>query len=238
MDNTISNPYYTFSWDKVSCVVWMWYVHIVLSYVVFLSGIACFATRTAPCLLPWHRWAGRSYVCGMLWLTASALVIHNTGLPPATLVSFLWVLGGCTLGWACICVAAERFEAEALRRLSKGDVGAGVQRALQRHRRELAASRTLAQRVLSLKAVHGALMFASWFNIAGRIFASKQAPGSFTCYTFPFYKNITLEEGEVSLTPVPDHNPNFNALPWAHTGLAGWGAALLLGETPRRVRLK
>lgn len=48
----------------------------------------------------------------------------------------------------------------------------------------IAASKTFKQRLFSIKAAHGIIMFVSWINIAGRIFASDQS-GDFTCHTYP-----------------------------------------------------
>jgi len=38
----------------------------------------------------------------MLWTVATSSLIRNEGLPLGTLVSFLWVLGGLTLGYVLI----------------------------------------------------------------------------------------------------------------------------------------
>jgi hypothetical protein len=56
-----------------------------------------------------------------------------------------------------------------------GDLGAMI--AAEKGR--IAAAKTFQQRLFSLKALHGILMFTSWINIAGRIFASDQS-GDFT----------------------------------------------------------
>eukprot|EP00878_Enallax_costatus_P046066 GHUV01055659.1.p1 GENE.GHUV01055659.1~~GHUV01055659.1.p1 ORF type:complete len:156 (+),score=42.13 GHUV01055659.1:45-470(+) len=49
---------------------------------------------------------------------------------------------------------------------------------------KIAASKTFKQRFYSIKAAHGMIMFVSWMNITGRIFASDQS-GDFMCHTYP-----------------------------------------------------
>lgn len=97
---------------------------------------------------------------------------------------------------------------------------------------ELANGKTFVQRFVSLKALHGALFFMSWFNIAGRIFASNQS-GDFTCHTFPMFKPINtkhLQAADISeLTLVAARDPNYSRLPWA-SGLALWNVRVILGS--------
>lgn len=139
-----------------------------------------------------HAWLGRFYIVTLIWCTGTSLIIHNTGLPPAVLISFVWVLGGVTLAWALICVhtagmdrkaaaaAGERLEAEGL---AAAAAPGGLPALLAAERARLAAGKTFAQRAFSLKAAHGALMFVAWFNVVGRIFATPGL-GDFTCYTY------------------------------------------------------
>ena len=42
------------------------------------------------------------YLAAMLYATASSLLIHNTGLPLAVLVSFCFCIGGLTIAWCLI----------------------------------------------------------------------------------------------------------------------------------------
>jgi len=72
----------------------MYFVHVVFCYLIFISGILAMVTRLVPAFKWTHAWFGRAYIISMLWATASSLVIHNTGLPASTLISFIWALGG------------------------------------------------------------------------------------------------------------------------------------------------
>jgi hypothetical protein len=95
----------------------------------------------------------------------------------------------------------------------------------------IANSKTFKERFFSYKAVHGILMFTSWVNIFGRIFASNIS-GDFTCYTYPIYKAIDTPHGEfegLPITLVPGHDPFYSKLPWAKTGIVGWAVALNVG---------
>ena len=82
----------------------MYFAHVVLAYLCFFAGIGCFITRLWPGKCEWHlhAWFGFMYIVFILWTTGTAMIIHNTGLPPAVLISFIWVLGGLTVGWALI----------------------------------------------------------------------------------------------------------------------------------------
>jgi hypothetical protein len=72
----------------------------------------------------------------------------------------------------------------------------------------------------------------SWFNIAGRIFASDISK-EFECYTYPVYKQLDMLQGDYSNStewvPVPETDPNYARLPWAQTGMVGWATALSIG---------
>eukprot|EP00878_Enallax_costatus_P035426 GHUV01039495.1.p1 GENE.GHUV01039495.1~~GHUV01039495.1.p1 ORF type:complete len:117 (-),score=2.87 GHUV01039495.1:330-680(-) len=97
--NTLHNPYLTYHYDKVSCMRGAYFAHATFAYLVFLTGIAAFVTRLVPAVSWTHAWFGRAYILSMLWATATSMVIHNSGLPPATLISFVWSLGGLTVSW-------------------------------------------------------------------------------------------------------------------------------------------
>jgi len=68
------------------------YVNIVLTVVAALP---------TSCNSPLSRF-GRVYILAMLWSTATSLLVHNTGLPAGVLISFVWVMGGLTIGWILI----------------------------------------------------------------------------------------------------------------------------------------
>ena len=101
---TLTSPDFTWSNSKLSCWRPMYFAHVVLSYCCFFAGIGCFITRLWPGKCEWHlhAWFGFMYIIFILWTTGTSMLIHNTGLPPAVLISFIWVLGGLTVGWALI----------------------------------------------------------------------------------------------------------------------------------------
>jgi hypothetical protein len=121
-DSSIFNPSYTYSNDKYSCVVAFYHIHIVLNYIIFLSGFACLVTRLIPtttCRIiadgkyNLHSWFGRLYILSMLWSTSVSLLINNEGLPLAVLVSFVAVMGGLTIGWILIIIHKQNINTKA-----------------------------------------------------------------------------------------------------------------------------
>ena len=86
-DDTMKSLDYTYSFDKISCMKEVWYVHVMFAFLVILSGVACLTTRV---VMKWaHPYFGRAYIICMLWCMGTSLVIHNTGLPFAVLLSFI-----------------------------------------------------------------------------------------------------------------------------------------------------
>lgn len=111
-----------------------------------------------------------------LTLTGTSLIIHNTGLPAATLISFIWVLGGMCVAWMIIKFHELRMDRAALALVSQQLAAGGTEAAaaskdlgaaLAAAKAQLAAKKGFLQRFLSLKAAHGMIMFVSWINIAG-----------------------------------------------------------------------
>lgn len=155
------------------------------------AGLLCFVTRAWPRLHRAHAWLGRIYILSVLWCMAFSLIIHNTGLPIATLVSFLWVLLSVSFGWFIAIwhtnSMTRRATAAVAARLAKGeavpDGPDGLARLIAAERAALAQNKTFARRFFSLKAAHGVMMFVGWINVVGRVFAT---PGlaEFTCYTY------------------------------------------------------
>lgn len=226
---------YTYHFSKYSCVKSFYFLHVIACWVIFLAGIGCMMSRVIP-LFKWaHAWCGRIFVLSMLWSTGFSMLIHNTGLPLGVLISFVWCIGGLTAGWVVIKVHEERMQRKALKNL-EANIASGLasatnlEKAINVEKGKIASRKSCKERMLSLKALHGSLMFMSWYNIAGRIFASNQS-GDFNCYTYPVYKPInTLEyatrgmnlAGE-DLQMVPLEDPRYDRLPWANFE-AGWGA--------------
>lgn len=237
--DTLTDPNLTMQWDKLSCMRGAYFAHVVFCYLTFLAGVAAMASRCIPPIKALHPIFGRAYIVNMLWATATSLIIHNSGLPPSTLISFVWVLGGLCVAWFAIKFHEAAMDKAALARVqallaTPGGVPDGFDLAaeLAAAKAAIAASKSARQRLFSIKAFHGAVMFVSWINIAGRIFASNQT-GDFTCHTATVFKPIAIKGyGNFTgqpLTLMPSHDPDFARLPWARTGLVGWSLAMLFG---------
>ncbi len=237
---SLYSPNYTYSYDKYSCIRGFWYAHMVFNYIIFLSGIAAMVVRAfPPKYKATHAWLGRVYLLSMTWSTATSLLIHNTGLPVSVLVSFSGVLIGLTVGWCAIVIHRYNLQNQALEavgaKLNKRGAlpEGGLTQAVGQAKKEIVESKTLLQRLFSLKTLHGVLFFMSWFNIAGRIFASNQS-GDFTCTTYPVYKPIDTAEFKgvgKPLTLVTSTNPDSFRLPWVRVGGDGvWGLIVIGGS--------
>lgn len=163
--DVINQTDYTFADSKFSCVSAMFYPHIALSYLIVLSGFMAFVTRYF--LKSWHSWMGRIYIISMLWNVALSLLIHNTGLPLGVIISFIYVLGGLTLGWIFIGIHKDNLNRGASPKL------------------------TITKRLFSWKTMHGIFMFLSWINIAGRVPFSNIVQ-HFECRTYPYDKKTGL----------------------------------------------
>lgn len=241
LSSSLYNPNYTQSYDKISCVREFFFVHMVLNYFIFLSGIFCFLTRMGPDRYKWlHSWSGRVYIISMFLSTASSLLINNTGLPLSTLIMFGNCFGGLCIGWIVIVIYKERMQRSAIllveKRLQSGS-GSGnsdghpilsLERMMLQAKADINFSKTFVQRFFSLKALHGILFFSSWFSIAGRMFSSNQS-GDYTCHTYPVYKPIDTPEGDYAgknFTLVPRRNPDYDKLPWAG-GETAWSLMII-----------
>ena len=222
---SLYNLEYTYQFDKLSCVRTMYFVHVTLAYLVTLCGAMCFVCRLVPGIMWLHAHFGRGYIILMMWLMATSLLLHNTGLPIAVLISFVCVLGGITFGWICI----KWHQAQMERRVWQSS-GAFTEKSFQEARRAIANECGWLDRLFSAKAAHGMFMFVSFVNILGRLGASDQS-GDFVCYTYPVYKPLNSAKYQgynQSLTPVPVHDPNYAALPWSNSDLY-WGLELSMG---------
>ncbi len=186
----------------------------------------------------------------MLWCMGTSLVIHNTGLPVAVLLSFLWVLGGLTFGWILIKKHQSIIEHEASN-LCKGQIAKeikelqtnqqnngilstmkdhGITNTMRALKIKLEKEKSIWQRMYSYKAAHGILMFVSFINIAGRVFGVN-LDREFSCHTFPYYKQVDIPMLNITskqLTRVPVHDENYHKLPWAN-GLWFWAAEFSIG---------
>ena len=214
---------YTYDFSKYSCSVSFYYIHLITAYLVFLSGIACFITRIHSKLYFLHHWFGKLYILSMLYATASSLLIHNTGLPFAILISFGYVLVALTIGWILITIHKIQLNKKVLKSINlKIENNNSINQIINYNKNKIINKKTPCQKIFSLKTFHAIFMFLSWFNIAGRVFASDYGQ-NFKCNTYPFYKPGYLNNTD--FIPVPLNDPNYNSLPWANSELQ-WGIYL------------
>ncbi|KAI9024120.1 hypothetical protein DFJ74DRAFT_667515 [Hyaloraphidium curvatum] len=235
-NTTLYDPSVTYVYSKVFCLADAYYAHIVFAYLVMIAGFGCLFTRFLPRMKFLHVWFGRTYINAMLWCMGTSLLITNTGLPVAVLVSFIWVGAGLTIGWAVINIYQQQMQAAATKSVGEklkvaGAVPVDLGKMIAEEKGIIADSRTFWQRILSLKALHGALMVTSWVNIIGRVFVTPLT-NDFECYTYPYYKPIDTNQFQgagLAPQPVPENNPNYMKLPWAKMGIVAWGVALSVG---------
>jgi hypothetical protein len=240
--STSTNLALTYVYDKYSCVREFYFIHIFFNYLIAFSGLFCFVTRLYPKLTFLHAYLGKLYILFMLCSTASSLLIHNTGLPLGVLISFLWVIGGLSLGQFLIWrhqylihkAATENVMEEILKMgIENGSLFSDFNLAnrINQEKGFISAQKSFQQRMISYKAFHGCVMFMSWINIVGRMFASDQS-GDFVCYTTPVYKNIENFHfpsfSNESMISVPTYDPKYERLPWANKEET-WGVMLSLG---------
>ena len=228
---------YTYHYSKYSCITSFYFLHVIACYLVFLSGILCFFTRLFNSTKFLHKWMGRLYILSMLYATATSLLIHNAGLPPAVLISFIYVIGGLTIGWFLINLHQLFIQRKINKILieKKHYIEGEVPEYIENIKKEIINNKKFIKRLFSLKTFHALFMFISWFNITGRIFASDQS-GDFTCYTYPVLKpinssygftaNMNLENKSLELLPTLD--PHYYRLPWAGIEVT-WSLILFFG---------
>ena len=231
--STLFDYSYTYHYSKYSCSTAFYFVHLVFCYIIFLSGLGAFITRLHSTIKPAHQWFGRTYILAMLYATASSLLIHNTGLPLAVLYSFVICIVGMTVAWLLILLHKNWLYKITLENVYTSMFRKGlilnkpIKDYITEEKLKIIHSRTASQRLLSYKAFHGALMFMSWINITGRIFASDQS-GNFQCYTYPIYKvgndTMGLNQSIIEFDIVPEIDPNYDRLPWAH--IESWWAVI------------
>merc|ERR1719414_546034 len=96
-----------------------------------------------------------------------------------------------------------------------------LEEAIGQAKQKISMEKSMGERFKSYKALHGILMTLSWFNIAGRIWATS-IPNDFTCYTYPVYKPVTtdryvtagMELGDKPLMLVEQDDPREKGAPW------------------------
>ncbi|KAJ3262028.1 25S rRNA (adenine645-N1)-methyltransferase [Boothiomyces macroporosus] len=157
----------------------------------------------------------------MLWATGFSLLIYNTGLPLGVIYSFVLV----GLGWTAIMFHQVILYKQAVKNVAISEKQ-DLLTAIDQEKGNIIANRTPLERIISLKTLHGSLMFVSWLNIAGRLMITNPAD-KFECYAYPAFKAVDTQyfNGSLyNLTAIETTDPNAK-FPWK-----GWegGWAVLM----------
>lgn len=242
---------YTYSYDKYSCIREFYFAHLAFSYLIFASGVMAMLIHLLPRRFQvYHSWCGRVYLLAVLWSTCTSLLMNNTGLSLAMLASFATTMIGLTVGWITILVHKSKRESTAravveTRLMDKLSSSKKVKKTetedswrqddddkKESNRVDLHAMMTLAQweiqdsktwvqRFFSLKALHGILLFASWFPIALQVIFTP-INGDYQCVTYPVYKPVESRDNEDGTAHfVPMEDPSYDQKPWAD-GVVVW----------------
>jgi hypothetical protein len=158
----------------------------------------------------------------MILLMATGLVINNTGLPAAVLLSLCWVVGGMVAGWFAIVVyqmnmwnegiASAQEQVHNNPRLDEQ----WLFKLIESCKREIVQGRTWIQECCTFKFLHSLCMIWSLCNIAGRLQFSPPYE-EYKCHTYPMLKKVVDGKQCVQI-----HDPNSSDYPWVQYGMLGW----------------
>merc|ERR1712137_1083112 len=155
---------FTYSYGKFSCMREMFIAHQFCAYMLVLLGPLAFISRIVPSLNRFHKIIGRAYILFMLWGTASAMLITNTGLPVAVLASFSIIIGGLTIGWIAINIHQHTLHTQALSNLNEEiketgrlPEGKDLAAAIKEEKANIAARKVWWRKVFSWKTLHGSV---------------------------------------------------------------------------------
>eukprot|EP00457_Paulinella_chromatophora_P013836 gb/GEZN01014185.1/.p1 GENE.gb/GEZN01014185.1/~~gb/GEZN01014185.1/.p1 ORF type:complete len:280 (-),score=17.81 gb/GEZN01014185.1/:129-944(-) len=153
---------YTESMGNVSCVAWIYPLHIAFAYVVILSGLGAMITRVLSSAKWLHVWFGRIFMVAYYYATWTSILIYKTGLPRAIIVFMTVMFNALAIGYFAI----------------KFHQGGNYED----------PKRTWRQRYFSWKSLHGSMMFIAWWQMAGRAGVTNVF-FQFECDTIPVYKD-------------------------------------------------
>lgn len=105
---TETDHFITRSNSKVSCLTWMYPIHIIFAYLVVIAGILALLSRVIHPMKRYHYIFGQAFLIFMYWAMGSSLLIYNTGLPVAIIYFFLVMLISLTVGWIAIKIHKKR----------------------------------------------------------------------------------------------------------------------------------
>jgi len=206
----------TAAYDGVSCIKEVYPLHIILAYIVTISGIGAILSRIKRKYHIYHMWFGRVFLIALMWTAASSTLIYNTGLPKPIIVFLLIMFIALTIGYAAIKIEQGRFHAALLKRVdthfsslphnsNKVSNNLLVSEVMEEETLIMEESLTWKERFLSLKALHGGCMVVAWYQMFGRA-AVTNPFHEFRCWTYPVAKNGT--EGLIQYLPA--HDPSYS----------------------------
>lgn len=190
---------YTYAYNRYSCITWVYPIHIACAYALTAAGLLALLSRVIVPLKTWHSLFGRLYLIFMFWCMGSSLLIHNAGIPFPIIVSFLYLLGGITIGWLAIywhirnmdLTLWHRVQIATREALMMGQTDLDLQLIRQQELGKIVNQKTFTQRFFSLKTVHGMFLTFSWCQMAGRLVVTNPGNQWHGCWTYPAYKNPT-----------------------------------------------
>lgn len=151
-----------------------------------------------------------------------------------TQISFAITLIGLTVGYIVISIHQFVINKRAFlnaQKILKETQVVSLQELIEKCKAEIIQTRSVFERVISYKTVHGCFMLASWLNIAGRVFITNPFR-DFACYTTAVYKNVPSPHftpgTNATVSFVPAVDPNYERTPWANKEVA-WGIQLSFG---------
>lgn len=223
----------TWVYSKLMCWKPAYIVHLVFAYLTVAVGLLAILCRLDKRLNRVHIWLGRLYVIFMVWSMGSSLLIFNTGLPLFVVYSFVWVLGGLSLGWVAIGIHQERRRRSSQQLSSNNNEKSGnpqltvdsmdatvdyeISNAVAGQRVPESRWQALKSKMFSWKALHGISMTVSWASLAGRAFGTSPPADGFECFSYPAYKPIALgtehnftPSNDTLLVPLPDINSRYS----------------------------
>ena len=256
------DPSRTEAFGKISCLQWVFPVHLFFTFSIVILGLIAMVLRL-DCLKAhrWlHPWCGRFTIISLMGAMFSALLIHNEGLPIGVIVNFTVALVCIAVAWIAIVIQEQRWHEAGLTRAVNNSKTEEYQQQAKIHW----SGMTYREKFFSLVTLHGTLMFTGWFQFFGRFFylivlgssyghhyVNVGGSFSFTCYTYPMYKqkqvsnyifcndtqtnkawNACNKEGYC-----PVHVENTNVMPWdpEDLGILNW--VLLLVVVPFLISL-
>lgn len=196
----------TFAYSRLSCVSWMYPIHILTAYLLVVFGIFALVCRVWEKYKSWHGFFGRCFMVTMYWGYGTSLLIHRFGLTYATIIFMATKLACLSIGFFAIRRHAHLYKSKVMKRVfaafkSSSADGLTPDQMMANARKEIDAEKTtFASRFLTLKGLHGVTMTYAWYTMLGRVMATN--PDNWEgCWTHPAVKS---DSGPIEYVPRED----------------------------------